>query len=80
MPEKNHFSKHSNYYYLPIFGNNEKCEYPILINGPNFLTSKHTTSKAKDSFYNNLSYDYELNKGKKDFEISEIEVYRLYFE
>ena len=40
LPQKGHCSKHSNDNYGPIFGNNEKCQYPILIEGSNFLIEK----------------------------------------
>ena len=81
FPQKSNESKHSNDNFGPIFGNNQKCEYPIIIFGPNFLSIKnHRTSTIKGSFYDNFTFDYELNKGKKYFEIEEIEVYQIFFE
>ena len=81
FPQENTESKHSNDNYGPIFGNNQKYEYPILIYGPNFLSIKnHRTSTIKGSFYDNFTFDYELNLGKKNFEIEEIEVYQIFFE
>lgn len=81
FPQLNVESKHSNDNYGPIFGNNQKCEYPIMIYGPNFLSNKnHRTSTIKGSFFDNFTIDYELNQGKKFFEIEEIEVYQILFE
>ena len=81
FPQKNHCSKHSNENYGPIFGNNENCQYPIIVGGPNFLSNNyHSTSTVKGCFYDNFSFDYELNKGKKNFQIKEIEVYQIIFE
>ena len=81
LPQKDHCSKHSNEDYGPIFGNNEHADYPILIYGSNFFNnSNHYTCTVKNCFYNNFSFDYELNKGKRNFEVDEIEVYKVSFE
>lgn len=81
LPQKGHCSKHSNDDYGPIFGNNEHYEYPILIYGNNFFNnSSHRTCTKNNCFYDNFSFDYELNKGKKNFEVNEIEVYKVNFE
>ena len=78
LPQKGHCSKHSNDNYGPIFGNNEKCQYPILVYGSNFFNRKdHYTCKIEGSYYNNFSFDYEINKGERNFEIDEIEVYHI---
>ena len=78
LPQKDHCSKHSNDDYGPIFGNNEYINYPILIEGSNFFNnSSHRTCRVKNCFYNNFSFDYELNKGKRNFEVDEIEVYKV---
>ena len=81
LPQKGHCSKHSNDGYGPIFGNNEHKEYPIIIYGNNFFNnSSHYTCTKNNCFYDNFSFDYELNKGKKNFEVNEIEVYKVNFE
>lgn len=81
LPQKGHCSKHSNDRCGPIFGNNEHCEYPIIIYGNNFFNnSGHCTCTINNCFYDNFSFDYELNKGKKNFEVNEIEVYKVNFE
>ena len=83
FPKKNFCSKHSNEGYGPIFGiygEHNYINYPILVRGKKFLTTKDNSTCTKDSTYNNFEFDYELNKGKKFFEIKDIEVYQVLFE
>lgn len=82
LPQTNHWSKHSNDNYGPIFGNNEnETSYPIIIYGRNFFNNNnHHTCPLKNCVYNNFSFDYELNKGKSNFKVDEIEVYKVNFE
>jgi len=80
FPKKNNCSKHSNDNYGPIFGNNDAFNYPILIYGSNFFSTKNNSTCTKDCCYDNFEYDYELNKGKENFGIKEIEVYQVFFE
>lgn len=79
MPKTNQYSKHSNDNYGPIFGNNQ-TGYPILINGRKFFNNIHDTCSLENCIYNNFSFDYELNKGKSNFKVDEIEVYKVNFE
>ena len=80
LHQKGHCSKHSNDGNGPIFGNNQRG-YPILIdNSSHFLKSSGHYTCTKNCTYDNFSFDYELNKGKKNFEVNEIEVYKVNFE
>ena len=79
LSKKGKFSKHSNDSYGPIFGSNEDWDYPIIINGKYFFSNKSHRTCIKDCSYDNFEIDYELNKGNKNFEVSEIEVYQITF-
>ena len=79
FPKQNFYSKHSNENYGPIFGTNEDCNYPIIIDGQNFFSKKSHSTCTKNSSYNNMEFDYELNKGNRNFEVKEIEVYQILF-
>ena len=80
FPKKGKFSKHSNDNYGPIFGSNIDHGYPIIIRGKYFFSNQNHQTCIKDCSYDNLEIDYELNKGNKNFEVSEIEFYKITFE
>ena len=80
MSKKAEFSKHSNDNYGPIFGSNEDFNYPIIINGKNFFSNRNHSTCTKNCSYDNFENDYELNKGNRNFEVDEIEVYQIIFD
>lgn len=75
LSQKSQPTKHSNEKYRLIFENN-KLDYPIIIRGKNFISQTHSICTVKNNVYDNFSYDYQLNKCKREFKIKEIEVYQ----
>jgi hypothetical protein len=55
LPNKYYLSKHSNDAYGPIFGNSN-TEYPILIFGPNFSSSKNHFTSTVNTIINYLFF------------------------
>ena len=79
LPKPNQPSIHCNPNYGPIFGNNYKCCYPIIVYGGNFFKSNSRSCNKNDCPYDGFEIDYEINEGNQNFEIKEIEVFQLTF-
>ena len=79
LPKPNQPSIHCNPTYGPIFGNNNRCCYPIIVNGGNFFKNEGGSCNKNDCPYDGFEIDYEINGGNRNFEIKEIEVFQLTF-
>ena len=76
---KNEPSLHFNEYYGPIFGNNNHLRYIFFVESDNFFEKGGWTCTVKNNAYDGFLVDYEINGGKKNFQIKEMEVYQLSF-
>ena len=79
LPKNNEPSLNFNEYYGPIFGNNNKDYIFLVSSGNNFFENGGWTCTVKSNVYDGFLVDYEINGGKRDFKIKEIEVYQLFF-
>ena len=80
LPKSDQPSMHCNPRYGPIFGNNNKCCYPILVDmGGNFFKKGGWSCQKNDCPYEGFEIDYEINGGNQNFGVKEIEVFQLTF-
>ena len=54
-----------------------ESNYYIISIKKNMLKDKGNTCIAKESYYEGISQDYELNNGEREFDVQEIEVYQI---